>query len=136
MSCQGSCLCNSVKYSFEPKEKCFDACHCSMCRRWSGGVLFGVVANGDIKYHGIESLKVFKSSEWAERGFCQNCGTNLFYRLRDQSVTVFCLGSIEQKDEFEFEGQIYVDNKPKNYDFSNKTKMLTEAQVLEMFNAS
>lgn len=136
MSCHGSCLCHSVRFTFEPKEKHFDACHCSMCRKWSGGVNFAVVAKGQIEFEGEENISIFESSDWAERGFCQKCGSNLFYRLRDQSITVFCLGAIDNSEEFEFTGQIFIDNKPNNYDFSNNTKMMTEAEVLEMYSES
>lgn len=135
MKANGSCLCNAIKFSFELRGKHFDACHCSMCRKWGGGPAFTVESAGDIKFVGEENLSVFSSSEWAERGFCKVCGTNLFYRLKDKKLN-FCnfnLGTIDNHHEFKFTAQIYIDSKPDNYAFSNETKNMTEKEVLAAF---
>ena len=34
---KGSCLCGSVSYQFQIAENVFDVCHCSLCRKWTGG---------------------------------------------------------------------------------------------------
>lgn len=138
MKANGSCLCKSVKFSFELKEKTFDSCHCSMCRTWGGGPALTVASKGSIIFEGEKNLKIFSSSDWAERGFCGECGTNIFYRLKDPSHS-FCnfnLGTIDNHKEFEFTSQIYIDSKPDNYSFSNKTKNLTEKEVIEAFGFS
>ena len=33
----GACLCGKCKFSFECDNLEVGACHCSMCRKWSGG---------------------------------------------------------------------------------------------------
>lgn len=131
----GRCLCNKVQFSFKLKNKHFDACHCSMCRTWGGGPALTVESDGEIEFLGYEHVTLYDSSEWAQRGFCKHCGTNLFYKLKDES-TAFCnfhLGTIDNHENFEFTLQIYVDSKPSNYTFSNKTKMMTEQEVLKAF---
>jgi hypothetical protein len=30
---------------------------------------------------GLQYVRTYASSEWAERGFCSQCGTHLFYRV-------------------------------------------------------
>ena len=137
MKAKGSCLCKSVKFTFNLKAKRFDACHCSMCRTWGGGPALTVESAGDIDFEGEENIKVFDSSDWAQRGFCKNCGTNLFYRLKDKTLN-FCnfnLGTIDNHEEFEFTKQIYIDAKPENYNFANETENMTEAEVLAAFSA-
>jgi hypothetical protein len=131
---RGSCLCNSISYQFKVTEKEFDVCHCGMCRKWSGGPGFGVTAKSEPVFTGIEHLKTYSSSEWAERGFCGKCGTHLFYRLKDKSFINFQLGSLEKNDSFKFNLQIYTDCKPNNYSFFEKTKMMTEADVIKAFS--
>ena len=138
MNVKGSCLCKSVKFSFDLKAKHFDACHCSMCRSWGGGPAMTVESNGNIEFEGEENITIYNSSEWAERGFCNVCGSNLFYRLKDKNLNFcnFSLGTIDNQEDFEFTTQIYVDMKPENYSFSNETKKMTEKEVLEAFGVS
>ena len=135
MKHSGGCLCGLVRYEFTPKGKHFDTCHCSMCRKWGGGPSFAVEADGDIQFSGEEHLSLYQSSKWAERGFCKKCGTHLFYRLLNHPYCNFNLGTIDKSDEFQFTTQIFVDFKPDNYDFANKTKMMTEKDVMEAFGA-
>lgn len=135
MEAKGSCLCKSVKFSFDLKAKHFDACHCSMCLIWGGGPALTVESAGNLNFEGDENIGIYNSSDWAERGFCKNCGTNLFYRLKNHDFCNFNLGTIENHSEFEFTKQIFVDNKPGNYSFENKTIMMTEKEVLDAFNS-
>jgi hypothetical protein len=138
LKAKGSCLCGSVKFSFNLKHKHFDACHCSMCRSWGGGPALTVESDGNPEFVGTENISLYSSSEWAERGFCKQCGSNLFYRMKDPKLK-FCnfnLGTIENNEEFEFTIQIYVDTKPDNYSFANQTKMMTEKEVLDSFGFS
>lgn len=136
MKAKGHCLCKSVKFSFNLKSKHFDACHCSMCRNWGGGPAFTVEADGGIEFEGEENISIYSSSKWAERGFCKVCGSNLFYRFKQQDFCNFSLGTIENNKDFKFTTQIYIDSKPNNYSFSNDTKKMTEKEVLAAFGFS
>ncbi len=42
----------------------------------------------------------------------------------------FPVGLFDGNEEFKFHQQIFIDHKPGNYDFANKTEMMTEAQIL------
>jgi hypothetical protein len=131
---KGSCLCDRVKFQFHVKEKEFDACHCGMCRKWSGGPGFGVTAKTEPTFTGEEFIQIYPSSDWAERAFCGKCGTHLFYRLKDKSFTNFQLGTIENSHSYKFNLQIYIDCKPSNYTFAEKTQLMTEAEVIKAFS--
>lgn len=133
MKVNGCCLCKAVKFSFKVKNKNFDACHCSMCRAWGGGPALTVESDGELDFEGKENIAIYESSDWAERGFCKKCGSNLFYRLKNHNFCNFNLGTIEGHEKFKFVRQIYVDVKPENYSFANETEMMTEKEVLEAF---
>ena len=108
-----------------------------MCRSWGGGAALSVESAGSIEFVGEENISIYNSSEWAERGFCKICGSNLFYRLKDKSHN-FCnfnLGTLDDSEGFEFVAQIFIDDKPNNYSFSNDTKMMTEKEVMDAFGA-
>ncbi len=136
MKSKGQCLCGKVEFAISNEAKTFDSCHCSMCRRWSGGPAFAVEAKDGVEFIKQEFVKVYNSSEWAERGFCSNCGSHLFYRLKNGSYCNVPLGLLESQSDFKFTTQNYVDYKPTCYSFSNETKMMTEADVLKPFGVT
>ena len=113
-------------------------CHCSICRRQTSGVIMTIdIKQGTLKFDQQAHLSVFNSSEWGERGFCNACGTTLFWRTKDQSycnINVFSLENIPQDLKLNLE--IYIDNKPEFYSFNNETKKMTEAEVVALFSAS
>ena len=105
-------MCGAISFTAEDVETHFHACHCTMCRSWSGGPGFGV-AVGSIKLSGEQHLGVYKSSEWAERCFCKQCGTNLIYRMPETGMIIVQHGAFDDTSRFELAGEIYVDNKPR-----------------------
>lgn len=133
MKIKGKCLCGKVEFAISNDQKTFDACHCSMCRRWSGSPSLAVEANGGGEFRNQDYIKVYSSSDWAERGFCSNCGSHLFYRLKNGSYWNVPLGLLDGHADFTFKTQIFVDHKPKCYSFADETKMMTEAEVLKAF---
>ncbi|WP_235015368.1 GFA family protein [Oceanicoccus sp. KOV_DT_Chl] len=84
---------------------------------------------------GNEFVKVFNSSDWAERGFCSNCGTHLYYHLKPTDEYIIPVGLFQAESDFNFKQQIFIDQKPGFYEFSNLTENLTEQQVFEKFGA-
>ncbi|WP_425258501.1 GFA family protein [Rubrivivax sp. RP6-9] len=125
------CLCSSVRLS-SPDTREIGVCHCGVCRRWGGGPLLAVHCGADVHIEGSEHITDYASSQWAARGFCSKCGTHLYYKLLS-SGEYFVPAGLFDTTEFELTSQIYVDNKPDYYSFSNETPMLTEQQFLERF---
>lgn len=129
----GKCLCGSVSLTCTLEKDTFDACHCGMCRKWGGGPAMCVEAGADLQFQGKEFISSYNSSDWAERGFCKQCGTHLFYRLKSGKFTSLPLGLIDNAENLKFDVQIFIDNKPTQYDFANKTKMMTQSEVEAAF---
>jgi hypothetical protein len=130
----GSCLCGSVSITINPPDQVFDACHCGMCRKWGSGPVFTVEGGDHPVIKGEDSISIYSSSEWAERGFCKQCGTHLFYRLKNENFCNFSAGLFKEVEKFKFHVQIYIDSKPACYEFANKTEMMTEAEVIAKFS--
>jgi len=80
-SIHGKCLCGAVSLHVRHDKPSMSACHCSICRRWNGGPYMTLECHEAPRIEGMEHVRTFASSEWAERGFCAQCGTHLFYRL-------------------------------------------------------
>jgi hypothetical protein len=77
-------------------------------------------------------VRWFASSEWAERGSCETCGSALLWRLKDLSMTNVAVGAFDDQSIFAgVELHIFVDAKPAYYDFADDAPRLTAAQFLE-----
>ena len=129
----GKCLCGKVKFTAKHRKNTVGACHCGMCRRWGGGPLMAVSCGAEVAFEGEENISVYNSSDWAERGFCNKCGSHLFYRLKQTNEHQIPVGLFDRQADFNFNLQVFVDKKPSFYSFANKTREMTEAEVIEMF---
>lgn len=129
---KGRCLCGSIEVEAANHRE-LGLCHCSMCRRWSGGPMFAVHCGSDVVFKGASPSR-YQSSDWAERGFCASCGTHLFYRLLANNEYALPAG-LFQDQEFHLSDEIFIDEKPAYYELSNQTRKLTGQQVFEQFSS-
>lgn len=76
----GGCLCGNVRYEISGEPLLSGICHCSMCRRAGGApaVAWATFAEKQVEYSGAPP-KLYQSSPKAKRGFCANCGTQIFF---------------------------------------------------------
>ena len=132
---KGSCLCGEVSFIANNASKSVGACHCSMCRKWVGGPIMTVECGADVSFKGKENISVYNSSEWAERGYCNKCGSSLFYRLKETKQHMMTAGLFEDNSMFEFDHQVFIDEKPTYYCFSNKTNEMTGKEVFEKYGS-
>jgi hypothetical protein len=75
----------------------------------------------------------YQSSEWAQRGFCAKCGTHLFYFLEPANQYHIPAGLLDIEVEYKLSHQIFIDEKPEYYSFSNETQNMTGTQVFAHF---
>lgn len=141
MSDTGKCLCGAVEFKLSEKPTSYAACHCNMCRKFSGGIELGVqVMPGGVAWEDEDNIQTFTSSDWAERGFCKTCGSSLFWRLTApgpmQGMTVISAGLLDSLDGMTFDSEIYIDHKPDSHSFAGERKQMTEAEVMALFGAS
>ena len=129
MSVTGRCLCGAVTYTAESVDSHYHACHCDMCRRWGGGPGMGVQAT-NVVIDDESELRVYQSSDWAERAFCGKCGSNLYYRMPSMGMTILWSGTLDDQSALEMNGEIYVDEKPDGYNFAGDHPRQTGAEFL------
>lgn len=127
------CLCG--KTGIRLKSACSEvgACHCSICRKWSGGPYLGVKIDQGVVIEGQDNVVFYDSSDWAERAFCKLCGTHLFYRLKANGETHVPAGLLDGSEGLVLDHQIFIDQKPAYYNFSESTVNLTGAEVFAAF---
>lgn len=133
---RGTCLCGAVRVAAKAKSNDIGACHCTMCRKWGGGPLFAVECKSEVDFEGAEHISTFSSSEWAERGFCRECGTHLFYRLKQEehyAIPVWLFDGGDH-DQWRLTEQIFIDQKPSFYSLAEKTTDLTGEEVFAQYS--
>jgi len=132
-SLTGQCLCGEVAFSvMQPQH--LDACHCDTCRRWSGGPYIGMDF-APVELSKDSTLKWYKSSDWAERGFCSACGSSLFYRLFENPEKYsICIGALDNPPEdIDLKVEFFIDQKPDYYAFEGDRKRLTGEEVFALY---
>jgi hypothetical protein len=132
----GHCLCGAVNLSAQVKNHDVDACHCSMCRRWTSGPLLVISVDGAIRFEGVENIGVYKSSEWGWRAFCKICGTSLYWHMSGTDHYAVSAGMLDDPSKLVFTTEIFVDEKPAYYAFANDTKKMTGEEVVAAFAAA
>ncbi len=132
----GHCLCGAVTVHVTAAEMKFGACHCAMCRRWAGGPLLAIDCGTQVAFDGEQHISIYDSSEWAQRGFCQQCGSHLFYRLKANQQYMMPPGLFDDIDQIKFDHQIFIDEKPDYYDFANETHNMTGEECFAAFNSA
>jgi|TARA_B110000259_G_C13793741_1_gene313797 hypothetical protein len=116
----GSCLCGAVKYQIVGPLRPVVACHCGQCQKTSGHHVAATSAKReDFELLEQRGLKWFTSSAGIRRGFCQQCGGNLFWDKAElPSISIFA-GTLDQPTGLQLVEHIYVDAKPDYYEITD-----------------
>lgn len=131
----GSCLCGTVRLTFKTANTSVSVCHCNMCQKCMGGPMLAIHCGADVQFQGSDSIMVYSSSDWAERGFCRKCGSHLFYRMKGSGEYAVPVGVLENKEQLVLKQQIFIDEKPAFYSFANDTENLTAAETIARYAA-
>jgi len=123
----GSCLCGGVKYQINGPMRPIVACHCSQCRKTSGNYVAATrVAKVDLVFDSMSTLKWYKSSDVAERGFCGTCGSNLFWKRQVGENTSIMAGTIDPPTGLHIAQHIFVGDKSDFYDLFDDVEKLDQ----------
>ncbi|NQZ80748.1 MAG: GFA family protein [Colwellia sp.] len=132
-SATASCLCGSVKITANEINPKFSVCHCQTCRTWGGAPYFAVQCGENVEIEGADNIKKYESSAWASRGFCSQCGTHLFYQLKQTGAYNMPVGLFKELRGLSMNMQYFSDKRPDYYCFTNETKEMTEAEIMAYF---
>ena len=117
MSVIGSCVCKSVIFELSGKLRDVVFCHCSQCRKTSGHFWAATqVSKENLNFVKDLSLSWYESSDKARRGFCNRCGSSMFYERKDIDKISVAAGSLEVPTSLGQMRHIYVGSKGDYYD--------------------
>ncbi|WP_112310845.1 GFA family protein [Pseudogemmobacter bohemicus] len=132
----GQCLCGAVRITVSHPPQEVNACHCGMCRRWTGVALVTLdVPEANIRIEGRNAVRSYVSSDWAERCFCGQCGSSLWYRLTAPAAPrdyYLAAGLMDDLSGMSLANEIYTDHRPGAFAFAGPAKQITEAEFLAM----
>jgi len=112
----GSCECGQVQFNVEGPLRPSVACHCTQCRKTSGHYWSATqVPNAQLTLTRDTGLTWFRSSDRAQRGFCNQCGASLFWRLDGEGMTSIGTGTLDGPTGLTTSKHIYVDDKGDYY---------------------
>ncbi|MBY8977375.1 GFA family protein [Rhodobacteraceae bacterium NNCM2] len=132
----GSCMCGETTLTVTPAEKHVHACHCGMCRRWTGSAFMGFeTVPGSVTHKG--PVRTRQTSDWAERAWCDSCGSALWYKVTAEGpgfgVQYVAAGLFDGAGDYALEGELFIDRKPAGYAFAGDHKKMTETEVMALF---
>ena len=132
---QGRCMCGAVRFTATPSETSVMTCHCEMCQRWCSGPFMALNCS-EVNFEDKDVIGIIQSSDWAERGFCTRCGSNLYYRIRELESYQMAAGLFDDPSNLRLSLQVFIDQKPHYYDFANETRSMTSQEVIAAFSQS
>jgi hypothetical protein len=104
------------------------ACHCTQCRKQTGNYWASThTADKDLTMLKSGTLGWYRASANAQRGFCKNCGSTLFWKKDGSDVTSVCAGSIDGKTDLKLAGHIYVADAGDYYEIAGGSYRLPQS---------
>lgn len=92
----GSCLCGKVVYAVNGPLSDVIYCHCAQCRKTSGHYFAATSCKREhLNITVDEGLRWFQSSPEAQRGFCNRCGSSVFWSHKDAPTITIAPGSLD-----------------------------------------
>lgn len=81
-------------------------------------------------------VKVFKSSDIAERAFCDTCGSNLWFKITENGPMngqhQMAAGLFENAGGGDLKLELNIERKPQGYAFAGERRQLTHAQEMAL----
>lgn len=135
----GGCLCGAVRFTARLRGATFGACHCRMCRRWTGSALLGItVPDADVTWEGADHIATRQTSGWAMRAWCRECGSGLWFRVTAEGPYAGAyelpVGLFDDPNGLTMTSEIYVDEKPDSFAYAGEgRRLMTRQDCIDKF---
>lgn len=117
----GSCLCGGVRFIGVGDWGDITYCHCGQCHKQTGHHYATTnIAMGDFQLLATTSLQWYESSEFAKRGFCNHCGSVLFWKPNHERYISVLIGAIDgDKSHYRAQKHIFIADKAPYYQLND-----------------
>lgn len=118
---EGGCLCGEIRYRLKAPYRPVLQCHCGQCARWTGYLVAATQVHVDSfeLLTGVETLSWYRSSDWAERGFCGTCGSCLFWRQTSEERISILAGTLDRPTGLKTAAHIFASEKSDYYEIGD-----------------
>ena len=121
LSLKASCLCGGIKLRTQGYHRNVQNCHCIQCMKTHGHhAAYTNVEERNIKFLKKRTLKWFKSSKRAKRGFCNKCGASLFFKIIGAKNISIAAGMFNKPIKLKTIMNIFVKGKPDYYKLDSR----------------
>jgi len=113
----GGCLCGGVRYRIDGPVRDIVGCHCTQCRKTTGHFLASAqVWTEDFVLEKQDTLKWYRASDYAGRGFCDTCGASLIWAADDWETLSVLAGTLDDPGDLKMQGHIFTATKGTYFD--------------------
>ena len=118
---KGSCLCGAVAFTIDANLKDPLSCHCKQCRQQSGHYFAAAHAPKDtVKFKRDDGLAWYRASDIASRGYCEVCGSTLFWRADAGDNIAIAMGAFDGPTGLLLGRHVWVSAKGDYYDIPDR----------------
>ena len=116
-----SCLCGGIQLITKGPLRHVSNCHCSQCMKTHGNyAAYTTTPEKDIQFIKKRTLKWFKSSKKAKRGFCNKCGGSMFFKFLGSDNISIAAGMFGNPTKLKTTMNIFTKGKLDYYKLDNK----------------
>ncbi len=120
-SLNASCLCKGVNFKISGEFRSVINCHCIQCTKTHGNFAsYTSVLEENIFFKSKKTLKWYKSSDHASRGFCKSCGASIFFKRIGSRAVSLSAGLLQNPTGLKTISHIFIHNKRDYYKLSDK----------------
>ena len=121
LSLKASCLCGGIQLRTYGYHRDVENCHCIQCMKTHGHYAAYInVQEQNVKFFKKKTLKWFRSSKRAKRGFCRKCGASLFFKVIGSNNISIAAGMFNGSTKLKTKMNIFVKGKPDYYRLDNR----------------
>ena len=121
LSLKASCLCGGVKLITQGYHRNVQNCHCIQCMKTHGHhAAYTNVEERNVKFLKKRTLKWFRSSTKAKRGFCNKCGASLFFKIIGAKTISIAAGMFNRPIKLKTTMNIFVKGKSDYYKLDSR----------------
>ncbi len=124
----GGCNCGGVTFKVTGPLRDVIACHCGQCRKQTGLYYAATeVADDSLEVSDSGTLAWYRASDEAGRGFCNRCGSALFWKNNDSTKTSILAGSLDLPSNLTLTKHIFVADKGDFYRITDALPQLPQS---------
>jgi hypothetical protein len=123
----GGCLCGAVRFEAIAPLRAFTACHCRQCRKQSGHfIAMTGVPLDRFTLKRQDGLSWYRASDTAERGFCRDCGSWLFWKPTGEARISIAGGAFDGPTGERIETHIFCADKGDYYTIADGVPQIAQ----------